>query len=213
MPYLPVPLVEEYVERHMHTIGLTDDFADRTEAELNVALQQSQTTVREMNAAVTRQLQELKVKEERIIDLVADGDIPKTAAKQRLQQIGRDRERLEQEKHETDERMNIGADVLRHCVELLRDLGQLYADVPDKVRGLLCQALFEAVYLDEVTVTTSNLKEPFLTVHEVAQGRDKAEQGPEQHRTPGLSTEGSSNQLLAEAARFELAMGLTPKPA
>lgn len=213
MPYLPVPLVEEYLERHMHTVGVDTTFADRTEAELQVALENQQATVRAMNEAVTRQLKELGQKEERLIDLVADGDLPKTAARQRLQQIARDRERLEQEKTDTDERLSIGADVLRHGVDLMRDVGSLYAEVPDKVRGLICQALFQAVYLDEITVTCSELKEPFRSLKDAENGCNPLWEGVGHDRTPGLVTEGSSNTQLAEAAGFEPAMGSTPKPA
>lgn len=207
MPYLPVPLVEDYIERHMHSIELPETFAAKTEAELEDALRDHQGTVKAMNEAVAKQLSELDAKEERLIDLVADGDIPKAAARERLLRLGRDRERLHDEKRDTDERLSVGMDVLRTSIELLRDIGDLYADVPDKVRGLLCQALFRAIYLDEVSATGSDLKEPFRSVQQAAHTDAAPREDPERERTPGLSTEGSSNTQLAVMEGFEPPVG------
>lgn len=136
MPYLPVPLVEERVAQHMHTVQVDALFAEQTEKELADALANHQETVREINSAVTRQLAQLAAREERLIDLVADGDIPTVAAKERLHKISRERVRLEQEKQDTDERLSIGMDVLRTSTELLRDSSALSTPTcPTKCAG------------------------------------------------------------------------------
>lgn len=170
MPYLPVALVEEAVEHHVTGISLQPEWAERTQQQLTAALDHHHATIREMNRAVTEQLRTLAAQEERVIDLLADGDIPRDAAKQRLRTIENTRTRLEDEKRDTDQRLAIGHDVLTTCLELMTDIGALYTHVPDAVRGLLCHALFDAIHLDDTTtktttVTTSTLKEPFATLH------------------------------------------------
>lgn len=86
----------------MHSVELPESFATKTETELEDALRDHRGTVQAMNEAVARQLSELDAKEERLIDLVADGDIPKAAARERLLRLGRDRDRLHDEKRDTD---------------------------------------------------------------------------------------------------------------
>ena len=39
---------------------------------------------------------------------------------------------------------------------------------PDPVRGMLCQALFHTIYLDDTTVTTSTRKEPYSSLQAAA---------------------------------------------
>ena len=184
----------------------------------------------------------MAAQEERVIDLLADGDIPRDAAKQRLRKIESNRTRLEDEKRDTDQRLAIGHDVLTTCLDLMTDTATLYTHIPDAVRGLLCHALFEAIHLDDTTtrtttVTTSTLKEPFATLHDALTGtgtppddhetvpdapnatqvlttRTTAPHpAPDTQRTPGVATEGSNKRRLAEVAGFEPAMGLSPKPA
>lgn len=242
MPYLPVALVEEAVEHHVASISLHPEWAERTQQQLTAALDHHHATIREMNRAVTEQLRTLAAQEERVIDLLADGDIPRDAAKQRLRTIENTRTRLEDEKRDTDQRLAIGHDVLTTCLDLMTDIGTLYTHVPDTVRGLLCHALFEAIHLDDTTtktttVTTSTLNEPFATLHDALTGtrtpphdhetthdapnppqalttRTGTPTGaPDTQRTPGVATEGSSKRRLAEVAGFEPAMGLSPKPA
>ena len=73
MPYLPVTLVEEAVERHVASISLQPEPTEHTQQQLTEALDHHHATIREMNRAVTQQLRTLAAQEERVIYLLADG--------------------------------------------------------------------------------------------------------------------------------------------
>ena len=168
MPYLPVSLVEDYVERHICTLSLDSDFTQRTEAEMTQALDDQQALIRQSNHAIARKLKDVAAKEGRLIDLVADGSLDTAAARRRLAELSQERQRLEQTKQTLDERLAIGRDVLTTSLHLLQDIGTLYRQSPDPVRGMLCQALFHTIYLDDTTVTTSTLKEPYSSLQAAA---------------------------------------------
>ncbi|RRD45192.1 hypothetical protein EII42_11645 [Tessaracoccus sp. OH4464_COT-324] len=73
--------------------------------------------------------------------------------------------------HAVTEQLRTLAAQEERIIDLLADIGTLYAHVPYAVRGLLCHALFEAIHLDDTTtktttVTNSTLKEPFATLHD-----------------------------------------------
>ena len=168
MPYLPVSLVEDYVERHIRTLSLSSDFTQRTEAEITQALDNQQALIRQSNHAITRKLKDITAKEDRLIDLVADGSLDTTAARRHLTDLTQQRHHLEQTKQTLDQRLAIGRDVLTTSLHLLQDIGTLYRQSPDPVRGMLCQALFHTIYLDDTTVTTSTLKEPYSSLQAAA---------------------------------------------
>jgi len=168
MPYLPVSLVEDYVERHICTLSLGSDFTQRTEAEITQALDNQQALIRQSNHAITRKLKDITTKEGRLIDLVADGSLDTTAARHRLAELSQERQRLEHTKQTLDQRLAIGRDVLTTSLHLLQDIGTLYHQSPNPVRGMLCQALFHTIYLDDTTVTTSTLKEPYSSLQAAA---------------------------------------------
>ena len=168
MPYLPVSLVEDYVERHICTLSLGSDFTQRTEAEMTQALDDQQALIRQSNHAIARKLKDIAAKEGRLIDLVADGSLDTAAARRRLAELSQERQRLEHTKQTLDQRLAIGRDVLTTSLHLLQDIGTLYRQSPDPVRGMLCQALFHTIYLDDTTVTTSTLKEPYSSLQAAA---------------------------------------------
>ena len=168
MPYLPVSLVEDYVERHIRSLSLSSDFTQRTEAEITQALDNQQALIRQSNHAIARKLKDIAAKEGRLIDLVADGSLDTTAARRHLTDLTQQRHHLEQTKQTLDQRLAIGRDVLTTSLHLLQDIGTLYRQSPDPVRGMLCQALFHPIYLDDTTVTTSTLKEPYSSLQAAA---------------------------------------------
>ena len=189
MPYLPVSLVEDYVERHICTLSLGSDFTQRTEAEMTQALDDQQALIRQSNHAIARKLKDIAAKEGRLIDLVADGSLDTTAARRRLAELSQERQRLEHTKQTLDQRLAIGRDVLTTSLHLLQDIGTLYRQSPDPVRGMLCQALFHTIYLDDTTVTTSTLKEPYSSLQAAA-----THDGRRSHTAPSSAGGGRAGQ-------------------
>ena len=114
---------------------------------------------------------------------MADGSLDTTAARRRLTDLTQQRHHLEQTKQTLDQRLAIGRDVLTTSLHLLQDIGTLYHQSPNPVRGMLCQALFHTIYLDDTTVTTSTLKEPYSSL-QAAATYDGKQPTPTKHTTP-----------------------------
>ena len=199
MPYLPVSLVEDYVERHIRTLSLGSDFTQRTEAEITQALDNQQTLIRQSNHAIARKLKDITAKEDRLIDLVADGSLDTTAARRHLTDLTQQRHHLEQTKQTLDQRLAIGRDVLTTSLHLLQDIGTLYHQSPNPVRGMLCQALFHTIYLDDTTVTTSTLKEPYSSL-QAAATYDNKQPTPTKHTTPSSAGGDKTHQTKGTKA-------------
>ena len=199
MPYLPVSLVEEYVERHIRTLSLGSNFTQSTEAEITQALDNQQALIRQSNHAITRKLKDITAKEDRLIDLVADGSLDTTAARRHLTDLTQQRHHLEQTKQTLDQRLAIGRDVLTTSLHLLQDIGTLYHQSPDPVRGMLCQALFHTIYLDDTTVTTSTLKEPYSSL-QAAATYDTKQPTPTKLAAPTSTDSGRAGQTKGTKA-------------
>ena len=199
MPYLPVPLVEDYVERHIRTLSLGSDFTQRTEAEITQALDNQQALIRQSNHAIAHKLKDITAKEDRLIDLVADGSLDTTAARRHLTDLTQQRHHLEQTKQTLDQRLAIGRDVLTTSLHLLQDIGTLYHQSPNPIRGMLCQALFHTIYLDDTTVTTSTLKEPYSSL-QAAATHDTKHPTPTKHTTPSSTDSSKAHQTKGTKA-------------
>jgi len=166
LPYLPVPSVERAVLDHVKTVRLPVGFSERVDREVRAAVEDSQRTVHDLNRASQKRLAELDQKEERLLDLAEDGDLPQTRLKTRLRRLADERARLTLDRAEIDRQLSIGANALTAAVHLLRDVQDLYANTVDEVRGFIAHSIFEALYLDQCEVVDSDLHEPFSSVVE-----------------------------------------------
>jgi hypothetical protein len=81
--------------------------------QLEDAVADDQSSVRELHAALTRRPKELGEKESRLIDLAADAALPQAKVRAKLPEIQRDRERAQAELANTGEELAVGAAVLR----------------------------------------------------------------------------------------------------
>ena len=119
------------------------------------------------------------------------------------------KQRLEHTKQTLDQRLAIGRDVLTTSLHLLQDIGTLYRQSPDLVRGMLCQALFHTIYLDDTTVTTSTLKEPYSSL-QAAATCDSKQPTPTKLAAPSSAgggragqTKGSGTSKAPEHRKFQ----------
>ncbi len=112
LPYLRLPAVEQAVLDHYATIRLPDGFAARAQSELRAAAAEIQHDTKDLNAALEQRLAELNEKEERLLDLAADGDLPQIKIRARLRQLAADRVRIKQDRVQADEKIQLGEQVL-----------------------------------------------------------------------------------------------------
>lgn len=159
--HLPLDLVEAAVEQHFDDLRLAPELVAHVRAELAATLADSQAASREVVRQAQARLAKLDVQEENLLDLVADGDVSSGRAKARLQRISAERAQLAGQIGQTDEQLELGAQVIRRTVELLEAPGVLYRSSSPQGRRLICQAIFDKLYLDDITVSDDQLHEPF----------------------------------------------------
>jgi len=121
-----------------------------------------------MHTSMTARLKELDAKEERLLDLAADGSLPQAKIKGRLRAIETDRAKIQASLMATGAELAVGVDILKRGLDLLADPAQLYRTRTDAVRRHLNRAFFERLYLDVDGVTDDCLNQPFADLHEAA---------------------------------------------
>ena len=161
LPHLPVSEVEEAIVRHYGTLRLSDDFVDEVLTSLEAGLNAEQANVHAMHMQLTKRLKELDSKEERLIDLAADGSVPQDKIRSRLRQIQADRERASSGLVDTTSELKLGRDTLLDAVERLRHPDRLYAAADDPARRFINETFFSAFYIDQDGIHTSELADPF----------------------------------------------------
>ncbi len=159
LPHLPVALVEDYVVRHYGTLRLPDGFISTVNAAVDEALSQEQVTLRELHDTLTTRLAELDSREERLIDLAEQG-LPQEKIRARLAQLREDRARIESDRDSSSLALSVGADRLTRTMRLIQDVEGLYRDATDHARGLLNDAFFLKLYVNEQGVQDQEFKEP-----------------------------------------------------
>ena len=117
-----------------------------------------QASERQTKDALQMQLSKIAAQEARLVDALADGDLPVPQLREKLQQLMLQKGAVEERLARTNESLRIGAGCARAAIDLVRDPGSLHAALPDVSRRELIQALFHRLYA-EITDTdalTSN---------------------------------------------------------
>ena len=121
LPHLRAERVEEAIVEHYASLQLPDDFVTDVRSRLEVAVNDTQASTRELHASLTRQLKQIDRKESRLIDLAADDAMPRAKIRAKLNDLKFDRARIEAGLTSTGEELAIGAQVLRDALYLVED--------------------------------------------------------------------------------------------
>lgn len=87
LPHLPVTQVEEAIAARYTLLQVPEDFAVSVRAELEATMEDQQRLTRELHITLTTQLTKLEAREERLIDLAADGALTRAKIQQRSNAI------------------------------------------------------------------------------------------------------------------------------
>jgi site-specific DNA recombinase len=153
------------------------------------------------------QLAKLAIQEERLIDLAADGALPQTKIRSRLNKLALDRKTIEERLGHTTDELAVGAELLTSSLRLSRDPHALYRQAPDDVRRLINETFYERFFVDEHgLVADQQYKAPFdeLGPAAIAYQRTKSEKAPS---TAGGPFNHSSGTALLTMADVFLANG------
>ncbi|ABD10294.1 Recombinase [Frankia casuarinae] len=164
LPYMAVSRVERAIEDFYVNVRLTPDFRATVQAHLDEMMASTSDASRRLRARYERQLKELDVREDGLLDLVGDPDWPKEKLTAKIRAVREERTRLEDRLAESDRPLDTGHEVLATVLRLLEDPQTLYRRAGVRARKVLNMAIFTKLHVDvqgEPVVTSDDLKEPF----------------------------------------------------
>ncbi|WP_370531319.1 hypothetical protein [Nakamurella sp. PAMC28650] len=189
LPHLPAAQVEDAITRHYATLGLPANFVAVVRGELEATMADQQSTVKELHSQLKTQLARLDVQEERLLDLAAEGDLPKEKIKARLRKIQQERASAERGLDETAEQLAVGAQILTTYLELLEQPQKLYERSPDESRRTLNSAFYEEIFLEDHGVQFDVKTPPIREFHDAVPAFHirQANDSSRHYRTSGAS--------------------------
>ncbi|GAB3622779.1 hypothetical protein GCM10027418_08610 [Mariniluteicoccus endophyticus] len=196
LPYLPVAQVEDAIVRHNEALRFPEGFLDAITHKVEQAIAEQQQSIGELHAGYHKQLAQLAIREERLLDMAEDDALPREKVRSRLRQIAIERAKAESGLAENGNKLETGAEVLRLYCQLLEAPGRLYAVAPDDARRNLNLALFERIYVDEDRVGSTMP----VAVHEEFQAAARAYLDPDNTKSRPVGRD-----LGSPSSEFELA--------
>ncbi len=184
LPYLPAERIEQAVIQHYVTLQLPADFAQSVRTQLEEAVADDQTSVKQLHATFTRRLKSLDEQESRLIDLAADASLPQAKIRSKLHELHKDRQRIQAGLANTSEQLSVGAAVLRDALHLVENPQRLYANTDNKVRRSLNQTFYQRFYVDDLEVTGDDKTPLFGEIHEARMNYARYESAPEMQESP-----------------------------
>lgn len=118
LPFLPAEQVEAAVLDHYHELTLTPEFVTNVTTVLDEAVADRQGSIRAIHTQLNKRLHELDVKEERLLVLATDGQLPQGKIKARLGKIEMERESVRSRMLGTTAELVAGVEVVKTALEL-----------------------------------------------------------------------------------------------
>lgn len=127
----------------------------------------------------------IQAKEDNLLDLAADGSLPQERIRQRLREIGTERETLREQLSIATADLATGKRHIETFLDLLTDVRALHLASSDQIRRELKQAVFNNLYIAHDQVIGDDVKEPLdeiLAAHRgwtsltASTGRDRSRQ-------------------------------------
>lgn len=159
-PYSNVDLVEAAVEEHYKTLRFTPEFIAALRSSMRQTLADSASATRVLHLDLKKQLKQLDVKEDNLLDMAASGDLAKDKIQQRLRDIDQRRREIEDELVSVVDQLPTAEAYLDRCLELLEDPYRLYMAASDDTRRRLNQAIFKHLFVYSERVTGHDMNTP-----------------------------------------------------
>jgi site-specific DNA recombinase len=208
-PYLNVHAVEQAVLDHYATVSFSDEFRTAVRARLDDALAGDLGSTQAIRERLGARLTALDTKEDNLLDLAADGELPKEKIKGRLIAIRDERASIQRDIERLDAELETGRAVFGLALDLLDQPQELYRQAGPALRKIMNETIFAKLKLDGVRVAADELAEPFDAI--VAAGRAYEERSYQRKRPPVASGvvfhEGVSADRLTSTDLLALALG------
>ena len=186
-PYLNVHAVEQAVLDHYATVTFSDEFKTAVRAKLDEAIAYDLGSTQAIRERLDARLAALDTKEDNLLDLAADGDLPKDKIRERLIVLRDERAGIRRDIGRLDAELDTGRAVFGLALDLLDQPHELYRQAGPSVRRMLNQTIFAKFKLDGAAVAADEVAEPFDVI--VSAGR--AYDGPTyQRKRPPVTMSG-----------------------
>jgi site-specific DNA recombinase len=165
--------IEEAVVAFYQRIQLQPEFVELVRKVIHSVVAEEESSKRSRQKQITRELQQLDKKEENLIDLAADGEVVSSKARDRLRQIARRREQLNNDLTNLAAGLAAGVAFLDESTIFLGSIGEIYAAAPVKQRQLINKALIRRLYVVDGSVIAAIFNDPFadlVTAQEMLSG-------------------------------------------
>ena len=115
-----------------------------------------QRATRSLHKQVSANLKKLDTQEQNLLDLAADGLVPRATIQKRISSITEQRAIMTAQLEDVERKLADVLDCIDAALSLLERPGEVYADASDEIRRLMNQALFRRIYVEVDEVTEQN---------------------------------------------------------
>jgi site-specific DNA recombinase len=141
-PAIRVEQIEAHLTRVVAGERLTIEAIEGLKSLVTTTIDDLLGAERDAKAQLQKQLRKLEAQEERLIELAADGTLPISKIRSKIEQTTMQKEAIKEKLAVTSERLKYGAEKAIAYLDLLRDPGDLYRNAPTPVRRDLLAAFF-----------------------------------------------------------------------
>ena len=155
-PYLNVHAVEQAVLDHYATVSFSDEFKTAVRARLDETLAHDLGSTQAVRERLEARLAALDTRESNLLDLAADGELPKEKIKEKLIAIRDERAGIRRDIDRLDAELETGRQVFVLALDLLDQPQELYRQAGPALRKTMNQTIFTKLMLDGATVTATS---------------------------------------------------------
>jgi uncharacterized protein with PIN domain len=193
-----VRTLEQAVLDHYATVVFPDEFKMAVRKQLGEALTQDEGATRSIRERLAERLAGLDGKEDNLLDLAADGEMPKEKIKNKIAAIRDERESIKRDLDKLNAELEGGHQVFMLALDLLDQPHELYRQAGPAIRRMLNQTIFTKIKIDGKTVAADELAAPFDAI--AAAGRAYAHPTYQRKRPPAAVSEVAFHEdVLADA--------------
>ena len=160
LPHLPVAEIEDALAREVAALSIPVEEVAALRQRVADSLEHHQATEQETRRRLKKELGRLDVKEERLLDLAADGGLVGKKLRKRLRDLQTRRAVVRQQLECTDEQLRREADTVLAYLDLLADPGRFYELASPVVKRKLLTAFYAQIWLDDDQHTLQPVAEP-----------------------------------------------------
>ena len=203
LPHLPVAEIEDALAREVATLRIPIEEVAALRQRVADSLEHQQAAEQETRRRLKKELGRLDVKEERLLDLAADGGLVGKKLRKRLRDLQTRRAVVRQQLECTDEQLRREADTVLAYLDLLADPGRFYELASPVVKRKLLTAFYAQIWLDDDQHTlqpVAESREIVTRLHQVARHAEGGVQGScAAARTVSHHAEGGSLRSRSDA--------------